>query len=127
MKRVLPILFFTLLWGIAGQAQTGLVPDQNPNYAVSRTKYMGLADSLTAYHGSTLQETYKAIDWMADRAEARAERRDFRRQLRLIRASNWYNNDYYYPNYRNNWRNYRYPYWRGNSIILGPWGGRSWW
>lgn len=125
MKKVLPLLFVTLFWAAAGQAQNELAPDQNPNYAVSRSKYMGLADSLIAYHGTTVQDTYRAIDWMADRAEARAERRDFRRQLRLIRAQNWYGN--YYPGFNNGWRNYRYPFWRGNSLTLSPWGGRYWW
>ena len=126
MKKVLPFLIAFLTSALAMQAQEQLAPDQNPNYAVSRARYMGLADSLTALHGTTLQETYKAIDWMADRAEARADRRAFRRQLRLARAAYWYDG-YQYPNYRSGWRSYRYPYWRGNSIILSPWGGRYWW
>lgn len=93
-----------------------LAPDQNPNYAVSRAHYMGLADSLTALHGTTIQDTYKAIDWLADRREARAERRSLRQQIRLSRAQ-WYNDSYYYPSYRSNWGRYRGPYWRNNFYV----------
>lgn len=122
MKKYLPFLLITLLAVTSGRAQGDLAPNQNPNYAVSRAHYMGLADSLTALHGTTLQETYKAIDWLADRREARAERRSFRQQLRLSRAQ-WYNNSFY-PTYHSNQGRYRNSYWRGNSF--SPW-GRYWW
>jgi hypothetical protein len=85
MKKYLPIFFISLLASLPGLAQMELAPNQNPNYAESRARYMSLADSLLAAQGTTIQDTYKAIDWMVDRAEARALRRDFRRQIRLIR------------------------------------------
>lgn len=124
MKRHLPTLIFALLSSLAVIAQEGLAPDQNPNYAVSRDHYMGLADSLTALHGTTIQDTYKAIDWLADRAEARAQRRSFRQQLRLSRAQWFY--DSYQPTYRTYWGRYRGNYWRGYSFTLSPW-WRIWW
>lgn len=121
MKKHLPFLLITLLAAMSVTAQE-LAPNQNPNYAVSRAHYMGLADSLTALHGTTIQDTYKAIDWLADRREARAERRSLRQQIRLSRAQ-WYNDSYYYPgysNYRSNWGRYRGSYWR-NSLYVPFW------
>ena len=100
-------------------AQTNLAPDQNPNYAVSRAKYMQIADSLNEWHSTTQQENYKAIDWLADRREARADRREFRRQLRMERARwsdyGYYNDGYYLPDnfyHRNHNNYYRYNNWR---------------
>lgn len=120
----------------SGQSQTTLSPDQNPNFAVSRDKYMKIADSLNAWHSTTLQENYKAIDWLEDRREARADRREFRRQLRMERAR--WDNDYYYDNYNsypynnyrrgyynNNYYNNRYN--RGNRFYINPWGLWYWW
>jgi hypothetical protein len=96
-----------------GMSQT-LVEDQNPNYMISQAKYAQMADSLNSLHGTTPQETYKAIDWLADRREAREQRRAFRRELRMERARNgWYYNDYsyYYPSYSGNYyHNYYRPY-----------------
>ncbi|AEW02646.1 hypothetical protein A4D02_01365 [Niastella koreensis] len=106
----------------AGAMSQALVEDQNPDYMISQVKYLGMADSLNALHGTTPQETYKAIDWMEQRQERRDARRAFRRELRLARAQyGWYYNDYgyynYYPNYyRNNSGYYSsyYPAYNGN-------------
>jgi len=121
-------------------AQTALAPDQNPDFAVSRTKYMKMADSINSWHSTTEQDTYKAIDFLADRAEAKANRREFRRQLRMERARNSnYSFDFgvpYYNNY-NQWpyRNYR-SYNRynrynrsGGGFYINPWsvGLGYWW
>ena len=140
MKRNLLSAFLLLagfLPAVSGQSQTNLVPDQNPNFAVSRDKYMKMADSLNSWHSTTLQETYKAIDWLADRKEARSDRRESRRQLRLERAR-WYG-DYNYDNYNYNPYNryrrgyynngyYNNGYYRGNrSFYFNPWGYGFWW
>lgn len=117
MKRSIHLFFYLLSAGLflvtGTNAQTGLAPDQNPNYMISRDKYLHLADSITAYHSTTIQDTYKAIDWMEYRREARESRRQFRRDLRMERARNYgyYNYDpiydyNYYP-YYNRYRNYR--------------------
>jgi len=114
--------------GYIAHAQTGLAPDQNPSYAISRAKYMQIADSLNEWHSTTQQNIYKAIDWLADRKEARADRREFRRQLRMERAR-WdydYNDGYYHRNYNNRYRSTNYR--RSRSFGIHPWYGlNSWW
>ena len=110
-------------------AQEPLVPNQNPNYAISRAKYMNMSDSITAWQGTTTQDTYKAIDWMADRIEARQNRREFRRDLRMERAR-WSGYDYN-DNYRGRYfNNYYYPYdnyYRRNRFGVTPWYGLNFW
>jgi hypothetical protein len=109
MKIPLRIFYCLLTGGLllaqAGVAQTDLAPDQNPNYAVSRDKYMKMADSINAWHGTTAQETYRAIDYLEDKREAREQRRAFRQELRMERARRGY---YYYDNYYNYYRPYYY-------------------
>jgi len=125
------MLAFMLFAG-ATMAQTTLAPDQNPDFAISRAKYMKMADSINTWQGTTAQETYKAIDYLADKAEARANRRAFRQQLRLERARygypsfDWYNS----LNYGNGWGNYNnyyspYRYNRRNNFSWNL--GLGWW
>ena len=112
---LLPLAMLIAMWGMS----QSLAPDQNPDYMISQAKYMPIADSLNELHGTTPQETYKAIDWMADRQERRDERRAFRRQLRLERARNsWYYNDYGYNNYNPGYSyypSYSRNYWYNNG------------
>jgi hypothetical protein len=122
MKAYLLLIASYLISNAAG-AQASLAPDQNPDFAISRDKYIKIADSVNAWHSTTIQDTYKAIDWIADKQEARAERREFRRDLRRYRAANSYGYygyyNYNYGNrgyYRNNYRrgyNYYPNYYRG--------------
>jgi hypothetical protein len=115
------LLPMAMLIALGGMSQA-LVEDQNPDYMISQVKYLGMADSLNALHGTTPQETYKAIDWMAERQERRDARRAFRRELRLARAQNgWYYNDYsyynYHPSYYSGYNRYNssyYPAYNGN-------------
>jgi len=130
MKAQFLTLLTLLLGSVLVNAQTELAPDQNPNYAISRDKYMKMADSLTQWHSTTLQNTYQAIDWLADRERARKNRIDFRRQLRLERARwngyNYRNDGYYdpYNSYNNN--SYYNPYnnYNRNNRWQRP---RFWW
>jgi hypothetical protein len=124
-------------------AQTGgLAPDQNPNYMIARDKYITIADSVIAFHGTTIQDTYKAIDFLVDRREAREQRRLFRQNLRMERVRyggyyyDDYNTPYYYNNfpYYNGYRNYRYGRgWNGNNFyrnslpIALTIGSLGWW
>jgi hypothetical protein len=107
MKKALPFFFLVALISLAitsGRAQESLAANQNPRFEESRSKYMMMADSLNSWHSVTFQDTYKAIDYMADKAEARERRRAFRRELRLERARNgygWYDDYSYYPAYGN--------------------------
>ncbi len=140
MKRIifsilpLPVV---MLFAMTAVAQNSLAPDQNPNYMVSQARYMKMADSLNSWHSTTPQETYKAIDYLADKAEARAQRRAARREWRMERTRwDYYNgyNDYYYPNsyyngyyrpygLRNNLNNY---FWNTLPLITTV-GLSSWW
>jgi hypothetical protein len=106
MTKPLLILLAASLSLTAG-AQT--VPDQNPQFAVSREKYMKLADSITRWHATTLQNTYKAYDWYEAKMERRDARRNNRQAVRLARAQRSYyydpysyQNPYYYDPYYNN-------------------------
>lgn len=147
---LLPLAIFT---GIAAMAQTTEVADQNPNYMISQAMYMDMADSLNSLHGTTIQQTYKAIDWMEQRREMREQRRAFRRELRLERArrgwyyndgyyhggyyNNGFYNDYgyynnYYPGYSNNYYYSPYRYrrsgWNNNGwTMLGVGAALGWW
>lgn len=123
---LLPLAMLIATWGMS----QSLAPDQNPDYMISQAKYMGMADSLNALHGTTPQETYKAIDWMVDMQVRRDERRAFRRQLRLERAKyGWYYNDYssyypthsYYPGYSGNYWNNYHPYHNYNYYYRPRW------
>ena len=122
-KNILFTASLLVVFVLTGIAQTSLAPDQNPNYMVSQARYMKMADSINSWHSTTPQETYKAIDYLEDKREARANRKAWRRELRMERARNggWYNNgynnDYYYPynNYNNGYYNYnRYRGYRNN-------------
>ena len=125
------ILYASILWMLVlfitmpSTAQTAYVPDQNPNFWVSQKTYMKIADSLNTWHSTTAQDTYKAIDFLADKQEARAQRKAARRELRLERArygNYWYNDDYYSPGYYNNYYgNYNY------NGYYNPYGYRSSW
>ncbi|AXY76626.1 hypothetical protein D3H65_22655 [Paraflavitalea soli] len=110
MKSILLTAFLIVTTVLAGTAQN-LAPDQNPSFMVSQARYMQMADSINSWHGTTVQNTYKAIDYLEDKRELRANRKAWRRELRMERARNsgWYNgyyNDYYYPyNSYNRWGN----------------------
>jgi hypothetical protein len=110
MTKSLLILLASAL-GITASAQT--VPDQNPQFAVSRDQYMKMSDSITRWHATTLQNTYKAYDWYEAKIERRDSRRENRQAIRLARAQRYsyydpygyqqpYNYDpyYYSPRYR---------------------------
>ena len=136
MKKSIP-LFLVIIVVVAGtgrlSAQETTVADQNPNFAVSRARYMNMADSINEWHGITIDDTYKAIDWIEARKEARAERRSYRRQLNLQRV-NWdygyydaYQYGNYYPPYRNYYGGFRNYYRRSNSFYLNPWGAGYRW
>ncbi|RYY95762.1 MAG: hypothetical protein EOO11_15135 [Chitinophagaceae bacterium] len=103
MKKALP-LFVLLLGSLGAAAQT--VPDQNPAFAVSREKYMRMADSITRWHSTTAHDTYKAYDWYEAREERRAARRNSRYAVRLARAQRYDRGAYYDP-YYDSYNSYR--------------------
>ncbi|GAA4338643.1 hypothetical protein [Flaviaesturariibacter amylovorans] len=95
MKKALPLFVF-VLGTVSAAAQA--VPDQNPAFAVSREKYMRMADSITKWHSTTVHDTYKAYDWYEAREERRTERRNNRYAIRLARAQR-VDRGYYYDPY----------------------------
>ncbi len=98
MKQMLLTVFTLAGLLFLGQAEAqNLAPDQNPNFAVSRDKYMQLADSVNRWHGTTFQETYSAPDWVERRELRRKENRQFRRDLRLERQRRGYQPYHYQP------------------------------
>lgn len=111
MKQL--ITLFVLSLGLSVQAQE-LLPDQNPNYLISKNKYMQHKDSLGMYMNTTVQNTYKAYDWYEARQERRQVRFDNRMQRRLWSAQNtfWINDGW-------GWNNR----WSG----VNDWGWRNRW
>ena len=92
---------------VAATKTVALLPDQNPNFQKSRDKYMADSDKYTANEGTTVQETYKAIDDVEIKKEQKQLRKDRRQERRMARIqsrgrSNYYNNGYYNRGYYNN-------------------------
>jgi hypothetical protein len=113
MKRYLLtiICFLITLLGASSLSAQELVPDQNPNYDLSRKKYMGLSDSVNQWHGTTVQQTYKAYDWFEARQERKREKIQFRRELRSERVKHrYYYQPYYHQSYNSRYRNH-WSYW----------------
>ena len=101
MKYFLLFFFTTVVF--TANAQSQLVPDQNPNYIVSQQHYTRILDSLEITMNTTVQNTYKAYDWYEAKLEKKQNRVNTRYQARLIRAQNssfLYNNGF---NFNNNW------------------------
>ncbi len=115
MKNLL-FIFAIVLQSSILYAQTY---DQNPNYKESQEKYMASSEQYTSLQGTTVQETYKAIDRLEEKRELKAKRRALRAQRpvwrqerRIERIKNRpyiYNNGYgfnldfnmpYYRSYR---------------------------
>lgn len=118
MKSILLAASLVVVATLSGTAQN-LAQDQNPSFMVSQARYMKMADSINSWHGTTLQDTYKAIDYYEDKLALRASRKAWRRELRMERARNsgWYSgyyNDYSYP-----YNSYYRPYGTG-------WGNYLW-
>jgi hypothetical protein len=101
MKYFLLFFFTTAAYTVNAQSQ--LLPDQNPNYIVSQQHYTRILDSLEITMNTTVQDTYKAYDWYEAKLEKKQNRVNARYQARLIRAQNsnfLYNNGF---NFNNNW------------------------
>lgn len=112
MKKIFYAAILLVLPAMTYSQET-IVFDQNPRYKESLDRYLKMVDSLTAWHGITIQNTYKAYDWREAREERRKQRRAWRHEERMNRG---YYNDYSYPDYypygggRYYTPNYSYPY-----------------
>ena len=67
MKYFLLFFFTTVVFNANAQSQ--LVPNQNPNYIVSQHHYTRILDSLQITMNTTVQDTYKAYDWYEAKLE----------------------------------------------------------
>jgi hypothetical protein len=106
MKTLYTICSFLFALTASAQqtlSEPTLVPDQNPNYMISQTKYLALRDSLMLTMNTTVQQTYKAFDWHEIKTQRRNTRFENRMQRRL-NNSMWRNNDWD-NNWNNGWNN----------------------
>ena len=111
----------------AQQNREALDYDQNPNYQISQQKYMKESPKYVALQGTTLQQTYKAIDPLEEKRELkalkkryRAERLKWRHEERMEKYKNGYVEYYDVPrssinfgwgwNNWNNWGRYYSPF-----------------
>lgn len=126
MKPSIFFLLFVFTAFIGRTQSTGLLPDQNPNYKISQDKYTRFRDSLLTNSNITIQDTYKAYDWYAEKIENRNNRRQARR-------ANWgFNNNFGFNNgwgFNNEWDSYNHfnrrnrfnPFFPGIGFRTGNW------
>ncbi|PQJ72900.1 hypothetical protein [Polaribacter butkevichii] len=128
--KILTVVLITFV-GFIGMAQqsVALLADQNPNYQTSLQKYTAAneVNSITLLQGTTVQETYTAIDPMEAKRQRKELRKYFRSQRplwrhqeRLERAKN--PATYYHSGYNGFSNNYRYNrfnngYLNSNSLL----------
>ena len=130
MKKLGIILLFIILAtnSIYSQDQNDLVNDQNPNFKVSLDKYVDVKNDYILDQGTTVQETYAAIDPLEEkrilrsiRKGHRANRSLWRHQERMerIKRTRYYSNSGYYNHgYHNNYYNNGWRYGQ-NLLTLG--------
>ncbi len=125
MKVSTPLLSaFLLISSMHVNAQRESVStDQNPRHMLSQAKYESISDSLNHFHSTTLQNTYEAFDWYDAKQQRKADRTNFRRQLRLEQARNNYG--WGYQQYDNRWNNYNGNGWNNNNRYNSGWNNRS--
>ncbi len=116
MRKIITLLILFLGFQSILEAQESdhLHTLQNPNFEVSLKDYQAINKNLILLQGTTLQETYKAIDPQEQKRERRAERRLRRHERALARANRptyLYGYDYYdpYPGFCN-YNNFGYNY-----------------
>lgn len=111
----------------AQQKNEPLEADQNPNYRISQDKYTdSIQKAYTQLQGTTVQNTYKAIDPLEDKRQLRALKRHYRaqrpywrhqRRLERIKNTRYLQNNDYYSGYNgqfniglgNRYNNFHYP------------------
>ena len=106
MKNLLIIALFITSILSAQQNREKLDFDQNPNYKVSQDNYLETASNYTSLEGTTVQQTYKAIDPLEEKRERkalkkkyRAERSKWRHEERMEKYKNGYVEYYEVPRY----------------------------
>jgi len=113
MKIYIITLFsFLSLCAVSAQNLQELEEDQNPNYKIAMDKYKEHSKELTLLEGTTVQETYKAIDPLEEKRELKSQRRKFRaqrpywrhqRRMERIKNTRYFeNNGFFNYGYHNN-------------------------
>lgn len=112
------IIMMGLMISIGGFSQeNSLAENQNPNYKQSLEHYTKMlkTDEKTDYvalQGTTVQQTYKAIDPMEEKRELKALRRKYRaqrplwrhqRRMERIKNTRYHDYNYGYDNYYSPW------------------------
>lgn len=116
MKKIFTLVFVLFL--VHGFSQNSILdPDQNPRYKESMDKYMKISDSLNKLQGTTVQNTFKAIDELQDIRDARLKRKLNR--INGVNRRNRWNNYYSSWGFNNPWWNT--PSWGYNN--WNNWGG----
>lgn len=103
MLRTTFLLMMLIVINYGFAQNTGLLPNQNPNYKISEEKYTRFRDSLLLNSNSTIQDTYKAYDWFEEKTERRNNRRDNRRQRNFYGNNQLGFNDWGSNGGFNNW------------------------
>ncbi|NJB82413.1 hypothetical protein [Wenyingzhuangia aestuarii] len=120
------ILLLGVLFSAIGYSQTDA--DQNPNHKAAYEKYIEVANDYVAKQGTTVQDTYVAIDPMEEKRirkkthkDHRAMRSLWKHEERMERAKNtrYYTNTYTPYNY-SYYGNVRYPLHRSSFGIRFP-------
>ncbi len=126
-NKILTTILITLV-GFIGMAQNSveLIANQNPNYQTSLDKYITAnnVSNETLTQGTTVQETYTAIDYMEEKRKRKELRKYFRSQRplwrhqeRLERAKtpSYYNGTH--RNYRSNYNNFNNRWLNSDSLL----------
>jgi len=121
MKSMIILTFLLVFTSFGYGQQNKILPDQNPRFHISLDRYLNEKNTYVLLQGTTLQETYKAIDPLEDKREQRAFRRklkNFRplwrhqRRIERIRNSRYYNFGGYY------WNDWHYNDWYTAGLLF---------
>ncbi|WP_282084841.1 hypothetical protein [Aquimarina algiphila] len=126
MKKEYLILVLIMLGFMShAQAIAPLVTGQNPNYKIAMNKVINNNNKYILQQGTTVQQTYKAIDPLEEKRELRSRKKQYRsqraywrhqRKLKRIENTQYYDYGYYDRSYyRNTW------------LSLGLWGACTVW
>ncbi|MBG6130027.1 hypothetical protein IWQ47_001890 [Aquimarina sp. EL_43] len=105
MRNIFSVFVFVMIGCIGSAQETQLAQDQNPNYKKAMNRFLKNSQEYTIQQGTTVQETYKAIDPLEEKRELRSLRRQYRsqraywrheRRLKRIENTRYYDYGSYY-------------------------------
>ncbi|NIJ44550.1 hypothetical protein FHR24_000989 [Wenyingzhuangia heitensis] len=123
------ILLFGLLFSVVAYSQNE--SDQNPNYKAAYEQYVNVANDYVSKQGTTVQQTYVAIDPMEEKRirkkihkDHRAMRSLWKHEERMERAKNTRYYSTSYPVRTSFYGGISYPFYRSRFGIQFPIHGR---